>query len=135
VFDTVQDRGHLADALRGHLQAAGVTRGELFENSEARRQLRLHDLRASFGTVALGCGRTEAWVSARTGHRSSAQVASYRRLAQTFSEVSAGWFVCMATAIPELAAVKVAAVAAAESENSPTTVIAARVGRSVHIIM
>lgn len=114
VFADVLDRGHLADAVRGHLQLAGVTRAELFENSDARRQLRLHDLRASFCTVALGAGRTEAWVTARTGHRSSGQVATYRRLAQTFSEVGAGWFANMALTIPELAAVKTAAVAAAD---------------------
>lgn len=117
VFADVLDRGHLADAVRAHLQLAGVTRPELFENSDARRQLRLHDLRASFCTVALGAGRTEAWVTARTGHRSSGQVATYRRLAQTFSEVGAGWFANMAITIPELAAAETAAVAAADDDD------------------
>jgi predicted Zn-dependent protease len=95
-----------------------VTRPELFERSAARRPIRVHDLRATFVTVALAAGRSEAWVTARTGHRSSGQVANYRRTAATFAELSTGWFVHLAAAIPELAAaIPAAETAAAEEEE------------------
>jgi integrase len=105
VFGGVADRGHLAEAFRDHLRAAGVDRAELFEDSDARRPIRLHDLRATFVTVALAAGRTEAFVTARTGHRSSIQVAAYRRLAGTFAEIGVAWFGSLAELVPELAAV------------------------------
>ena len=44
---------------RGDLRTAGVTRPELFERSKVRQPLRLHDLRASFVTIALANGKTE----------------------------------------------------------------------------
>jgi integrase len=102
VFPGIEDRGHLARAFRGHLAAAKVTRAELFQATDVRQQVRLHDLRASFVTVSLAAGKSEAWVTARTGHRSSTQVSAYRRLADTFAEVGAGSFAPMAEAIPEL---------------------------------
>jgi integrase len=99
----VDDRGHLADSLRGHLEICGIKRAELFEMSACRRPLRFHDLRASFVTVALACDRTEGWISARTGHRSSGQIATYRRLAQTVADLGGTWFADMVQTIPELA--------------------------------
>lgn len=116
VFGDVEDRGHLADALREHLRTAGVTRPELFEESSARRPIRFHDLRATFVTVALANGRSEAWVTSRTGHRSSTQVAGYRRLADTFAEVGAGALANMAEAIPEIAAAN----ATADASEGPS---------------
>ncbi len=79
VFARILNPGHLADTFRAHLQLAGVKRLELFERSKARRPIRIHDCRATFITLALANGKTEAWVTARTGHKSSAQVAAYRR--------------------------------------------------------
>ncbi len=102
VFATVENRGHLADSFRLHLKLAGVTREELFEQSNSRRQVRFHDLRATFVTVSLASGKTESWVTARTGHKSSGQVAAYRRLAEMFADVGAGWFTDLAKSIPEL---------------------------------
>ncbi len=104
VFGDVENRGHLADVFRAHLPLADVTRPELFEDSDVRHPVRLHDLRATFVTVALASGRSESWVTARTGHRSSTQIATYRRTAETFAELGASWFAPMATAIPELSA-------------------------------
>lgn len=103
VFPGVENNGHLAGTFRMHLQEAGVARSELYEDSDVRRPIRFHDLRGTFCSVALACDKTEAWVTARTGWRSSMQVAAYRRLAQQFSDVGAGWFVDMAVTIPELA--------------------------------
>ncbi len=106
VFEEVERGGHLASAFRAHLALANLKRAELTEESDARRPIRFHDLRATMTTVALASGRSEAWVSARTGHRSSMQISAYRRLAQQFTDVGAGWFVNMAEAIPELASVR-----------------------------
>ena len=117
VFGHLPDRGHLAAKFREHLKIAGVTRAELFEDSDVRQAIRLHDLRATFTTVSLAAGRTEGWCSARTGHRSSAQISAYRRLAQTFADVGATGFVSMAGAIPELNVV--------EKEVVATLVVAA----------
>ena len=101
VFD-VSDAGHLADDFRTHLAVAGVTRTELFESSEARRPIRCHDLRATFVTVSLACGKPESFVTAKTGHKSSTEVNNYRRLAQTFADVGALAFANMADTIPEI---------------------------------
>ncbi len=96
---------HQAKAFREHLRSAGVTRPELFEESEHRRPIRVHDLRASFITLALAGGKTETWVCDRTGHKSSQMIARYRRAARTAGELNLGWFAPMFEAIPELSAV------------------------------
>ena len=58
------------ERYREHLRAAGITRPVLFEKSKARQPIRLHDTRATFITIALANGKSEAWVQDRTGHRS-----------------------------------------------------------------
>src|SRR5690606_6644606 len=63
-----------ARLLRQYLQLAGVTRPQLFENGGSRMQIRAHDLRASFVTVNLALGRSEAWITDRTGHKSSQMI-------------------------------------------------------------
>jgi integrase len=68
-----------AKRFREHLKAAGVKRPKLFERSDARRPIRLHDLRASFITVAQECGHNEKWVRKRTGHTTSAMLTKYER--------------------------------------------------------
>ena len=95
---------HLADRLRTALQAAGVTRAELFEHSKKRQQVRVHDLRAAFVTLALAAGRSETWVADRTGHKSSVMINRYRRAARTAAELGLGWFVPLHESVPELAA-------------------------------
>ena len=107
VFDSVQNQGHLANSFREHLATAGVTREELFERSDVRQPLRFHDARSAFVSTALACGKSEGWISQRTGHRSSAQIHAYRRLAQTLTDLGTAWFVSPAEAIPELAALGV----------------------------
>ena len=94
---------HLADELRNDLEAAKVERPQLFERSETRRPLRLHDLRSTFVTVSLANGKTETWVSGRTGHRSSAMLNRYRRAARTWSELGLGELTPLDVAIPDLA--------------------------------
>lgn len=97
----------LAKRLRRHLQQAGVNRPELFVASDNRVRLRVHDLRATFVTLALANGRTEAWVMSRTGHGSSEMVNRYRRAVDLASELALGELAPMHEIIPELAAVTI----------------------------
>lgn len=103
--------------LREHLKAAKVTRAELFEKSAARMRFRMHDLRATFVTVALANGRTETWVADRTGHGSSAMINRYRRAARQLSELELGDLAPLDEAIPELAAQKLPAPAKVASPS------------------
>jgi integrase len=98
------DRGDFAHHLREGLKRAGVARPELFAPHANRLPLRAHDLRGSFVTLALAIGRTEAWVTDRTGHRSSAMVYTYKRAARTATELGLGWFAPLHHAIPEFGA-------------------------------
>lgn len=99
---TSKDRG-AAGRLREHLRTAGVERAELFERSESRRPLRIHDLRATFVTLSLASGKPEAWVADRTGHRSSTMINRYRRQARSVAELGLGELDPLDQAIPELA--------------------------------
>jgi len=98
------DKHSLAALLRSHLELIGLReeRPELFEESEARQPIRVHDLRATFVTVNLANGKTETWVTDRTGHKSSGMVAKYRRLARHFQELHIGDFTPLEEALPEL---------------------------------
>lgn len=89
----------LAGHLRKDLHRAGVTREKLFERSTHRRPIRAHDLRATFVTVALATGKTEAFVTDRTGHKSSGMVNRYRRKARGWNM---GALDPLDVAIPEL---------------------------------
>lgn len=97
-------RRHLAARLRAGVQLAGVARSELFERSKARQPLRVHDLRATFVTLALATGRSETWVADRTGHKSSVMINRYRRAARTAAELGQVWLEPLDATIPELAA-------------------------------
>jgi integrase len=93
----------LAPTLRADLLAAGVTRRELHDDqAKNRRPLRVHDLRASFITIALANGKTEAWISDRTGHTSSQMINRYKRASRSAQELGLGALAPMDQAIPEL---------------------------------
>ena len=94
---------HTAAKYREHLVAAGITRSVLFERTETRQQVRAHDTRATFVTVSLANGKSEAWVQDRTGHKSSLMINRYRRAARTAAELHLGDFTPLDEAIPELA--------------------------------
>ena len=89
VFTGIEEK-RVAEVFRAHLRAAGVDRAELFENNGNRRQIRVHDLRATFITLALANGKTETWVQDRTGHKSSVMVNRYRRQARQANELKLG---------------------------------------------
>ena len=94
----------MAEQYREHLALAGVDRAELFKTTAARRQIRLHDTRATFITIALANGKSETWVADRTGHKSSDQINGYRRAARTAAELGLGELVPLDVAIPEFTA-------------------------------
>ena len=93
----------IAETLRDHLQTAGVTRAALYARTTSRQPIRAHDLRATFITVSLANGRSESWVSDRTGHRSSMMINRYRRAARSLAELGLGTLAPLDEVIPELA--------------------------------
>lgn len=82
----------LAERFREHLWDAGVRRRELHAVTSERRPIRVHDLRASFVTIALAHGANEDWVMSRTGHTTSAMLSRYRRQADHAREIELGWY-------------------------------------------
>jgi hypothetical protein len=51
----------------------------------------------------LAVGKTETWVADRTGHKSSAMIARYRRVARSQADLDEGELTPLADALPELA--------------------------------
>jgi integrase len=96
---------HLADDLRAALRAVGVKRPELFEDTEDRRNIVAHDLRAVFVTLALAQEKSEAFITDRTGHTTSDMLRRYRRSARGLKQSGRVKLVPMHEGIPELAAV------------------------------
>jgi integrase len=99
---TKLDPYDLSADFRTHLRAAGVDRKALFEKSDVRKPVRAYDLRATFVTLSLANGKSEAWVSRRTGHRSSQMINRYRRIAESVAELNLGELLPLNEAIPEL---------------------------------
>ena len=93
-----------AALLRQHLETTGRKRErpELFESTDERKQIRVHDLRGTFVTLSHANGRSEAWVAARTGHESSTMINRYRRTPSSFQEINAGALVDLDSGLPEL---------------------------------
>ena len=98
------EQEHMADLFREHLQASGITqaRPQLLERSEQREPIRAHDQRAAVVTLALAAGRSEAWISDRTGHKSSAMIHRYHRQARMASELNLGEAVDLAGSLAGL---------------------------------
>ncbi|WP_437590451.1 tyrosine-type recombinase/integrase [Sorangium sp. So ce1000] len=92
-----------AEQLREDLRAAGVTRAVLFSKEKNVAQVRFHDLRASFVTWAKRAGKSEGWISDRTGHLDRAQLDRYTRAARTLADLRIVPFPDITGAIPELA--------------------------------
>jgi transcriptional regulator with XRE-family HTH domain len=92
-----------ATTFRENLELAGLTRPQLYELTDSRRHIVIHDLRATFVTVSLAEGKSEAWITDRTGHTSSSMLYRYKRTARTHQERALGSLTPLALAIPELA--------------------------------
>ncbi len=101
------DRKRLATALRDDLKAVGVTRSLLFEEDAPNVEaLRFHDLRSTFCTWARRIGKSDAWISERTGHELSGDMINrYDRGATTLEDLAYAPFPDVSRAVPELAAV------------------------------
>jgi hypothetical protein len=97
------ERYGLAYYLRKGLEKAGVVRQQLFEQTDTRLALRAHELRASDVTVNLASGKSEEWITDRTGHKSSQMICRYKRQGRTHAELNLGGFKPLHEAIPELA--------------------------------
>lgn len=95
VFHCDIDADHGAGKFRSDLQLAGIKRSELFERTDERSPIRVHDLRGSFVTLALAAGKTETWVMDRTGHTTSNELNGYRRQARFAAEIGLGWYAPM----------------------------------------
>ncbi len=91
-----------AERFRDDLKEAGINRPELTAKSDVRLPIRVHDLRGTFVTLALANGRSETWVSDRTGHTSSVMINRYKRQARTAQELGLGSLAPMDQTIPEL---------------------------------
>jgi integrase len=110
---------NLANNFRDQLRAAGITRELLYKNSAERKHIVMHDLRATFITMALVAGHNEQWVMNQTGHHSSVQINTYKRevdmaMALGFQQLSP-----LNEAIPELRTRKAGGSAESEPEPSP----------------
>lgn len=79
-----------AREFREHLLTAGVARHELHHGTGERMPIRVHDLRATFVTCAMAAGRSEAWITDRTGHTSSQMLRRYQRTARMAAELDLG---------------------------------------------
>ncbi len=85
------------------LKLAGVTRKSILEDGDGTDALRVHDLRASFITLALRAGRSHKWIMTRTGHEKLGTLSVYDRLVEDANEHHLPpWFAPMALSIPEL---------------------------------
>jgi integrase len=97
------DVQHLGEHLRGWLRESGVTRAQLFADTDQRMHFRAHDTRSTFVTLSLAEGKSEAWIMRRTAHRSSTMIARYAVSAANARELGLGPLVPLDKAIPELA--------------------------------
>jgi integrase len=110
----------LATTLRDDLKACGVTRAILFETEEENvQELRFHDARATFCTWARRAGKSDSWISERTGQKESGKMIDrYDRGAQTLADLQYEPFPDISDAIPELAAVRLATALAKRAEEA-----------------
>lgn len=101
-------RGEAA-ALRTDLLLAGIKRGVLFSNTPQIQALRFHDLRATFVTWAKRAGKSDTWITDRSGPVTPSVMARYNRAARTVQDLfmKPGPFPDISLAIPELAQINV----------------------------
>jgi len=89
-FEPRADPLSMAAVVRARLWNAHVRRPELDTATADPVALRVHGFRASFIASALANGRSESWVSDRTGHRSSQMSGKYKRAARIAEELEVG---------------------------------------------
>lgn len=106
IRDVEHEVRRLATALRADLKAVGVTRELLFEEEAPNVELlRFHDLRSTFCTWARREGKSDVWISERTGHDvSGGMISRYDRGAQTLADLGYQPFADITGAFPDLPA-------------------------------
>jgi integrase len=93
-------RGRRCSSAVAQKELVAATReaARAFHVDPKRRQILLHNLRGTFLTLALANGKSESWISHRTGHRSSAMLNNYKRvicpMARTFRRTRRGEASC-----------------------------------------
>jgi integrase len=94
----------LATELRVDLKTAKITRSILFEEDAPNVEpLRFHDLRSTFCTWARREGKSDTWISERTGHEPTGDMINrYDRGAQTLADLDYAPFPDVSRAVPEL---------------------------------
>lgn len=110
---------HLAEQLRADVARVGVTRPELFSRERGRGRLTEHCLRRTFVTLALAEGRSDAWVTDRTGHTTTQQLARYKASARLAAELNLGPLLPLDQVVPELLRAKPPAAAPAPPKSTP----------------
>ncbi len=89
-FEGLPNDGQWAKRYRAALLAAGIDRAELHGNEAGRRQMRAHDMRATYVTLALARGASEAEIMRNTGHMSSGQIVLYNHAAGAWRRMGRG---------------------------------------------
>jgi hypothetical protein len=75
----------------------------LFTDDDPRIEpLRFHDLRASFTSWAYRAGKSDGWISDRTGHLEPKMLERYKRAARTLADLQIVPFPDLSNALPEL---------------------------------
>jgi len=88
-------RFYVWDRFLRDLKVAGLTRREIFSPDDGENQLRIHDTRASFVTLARALGMPDRWIMDRSGHESAKVLEKYDRGARSARERNLGWFAPM----------------------------------------
>jgi len=122
VRDVGFERSHdEAQVLRADLGAVGVDREVLFSDAPNVEPLRFHDTRATFVTWAKRAGKTDAWISERTGHLTRQMIDRYTRAAQTLADLNYEPFPTMDELVGALTAGCTTGTATPDASNSSST--------------
>jgi integrase len=91
---------HTADVVRAHLEKAKLARPDLFSEGPNKGRFGTHCFRRSFVTRSLANDRSEDWVRARSGHKST-ELLRYRQAAKVLGELALGELDALNLALPE----------------------------------
>lgn len=78
--------------FRADLKECELRRRELHVTTATSRNITVHDLRGTFVTIALACGRSLPWIMRRTGHTRTEMIDRYQRAVDFAVEHEMTWF-------------------------------------------
>jgi len=93
------NRQYVLRMLLIDLKTAGINRQGLITAIDGERKLCVHDVRASFVTLARAAGLTDRWIMDRSGHESAAVFEKYDRGVRHAREIHLGWWAPMGLAL------------------------------------